>query len=35
MYYMSNGQTFELSNIFYKILRIDAKWLENRVDKIS
>ena len=27
---MSNGLTFELYNIFYKILMIDAKWLANR-----
>ena len=28
IYYMSNGLTFELSNIF-------TKWVENRVYKIS
>ena len=31
---MSNGLTFELSNILLQIFRIDAKWLENRVYKI-
>ena len=32
---MSNSLTFKLSNIFYEIFRIDDKWLENRVYKIS
>ena len=32
---MSNGLTFELYNIFYEILKIDAKLLENRVYQIS
>ena len=32
---MSNGLTLNYAIFFYEIFRIDAKWLENRVYKIS
>ena len=35
IYYMSNGLTFALSNIFLRNFQDDAKWVENRVCKIS
>ena len=35
IYYMSNSNSWTIQYFFYEIFRIDAKWVENRVYKIS